>query len=322
MESDIHLYKDIISIHALRGEGDLWQVQQYPQQWHFNPRPPWGGRQRAAQTVRASSINFNPRPPWGGRLYLLKSPPKDKHFNPRPPWGGRRYPVSPRILSRYFNPRPPWGGRQSQQLPRAGKAVISIHALRGEGDPRADKRAKSRKGFQSTPSVGRATIPAEAAFLRYSTFQSTPSVGRATWFLPYLSPLSHISIHALRGEGDWSARIFAPKRRISIHALRGEGDKHRPFRQRRHRTFQSTPSVGRATQLPLIAVVNSIISIHALRGEGDAYFKRLLQVNQNFNPRPPWGGRPTRPPPPNFATRYFNPRPPWGGRPSLTAISR
>ena len=56
-------------------------------------------------------------------------------------------------------------------------------------------------------------------------FQSTPSVGRATVHGNSMYPLYHISIHALRGEGD-SGWMVEPA---------GIG------------TFQSTPSVGRAT---------------------------------------------------------------------------
>ena len=33
-----------ISIHALRGEGDITPLAIFPRMWHFNPRPPWGGR--------------------------------------------------------------------------------------------------------------------------------------------------------------------------------------------------------------------------------------------------------------------------------------
>ena len=35
---------EIISIRALRGEGDLPIVKRKEQRKHFNPRPPWGGR--------------------------------------------------------------------------------------------------------------------------------------------------------------------------------------------------------------------------------------------------------------------------------------
>ena len=56
-------------------------------------------------------------------------------------------------------------------------------------------------------------------------FQSTPSVGRATEAAQTADKFLHISIHALRGEGDCAQvmknQLFI---RISIHALRGEGD--------------------------------------------------------------------------------------------------
>ena len=56
-------------------------------------------------------------------------------------------------------------------------------------------------------------------------FQSTPSVGRATKAVPKEQLAPKISIHALRGEGD-----FRPLDAGSSFLL-----------------FQSTPSVGRAT---------------------------------------------------------------------------
>ena len=34
-----------------------------------------------------------------------------------------------------------------------------------------------------------------------------------------------------------------------------------------------------------------IISIHALRGEGDGFSTAIELDDNNFNPRPPWGGR-------------------------------
>ena len=33
-----------------------------------------------------------------------------------------------------FNPRPPWGGRHNADKATTGTRIISIHALRGEGD--------------------------------------------------------------------------------------------------------------------------------------------------------------------------------------------
>ena len=56
---------------------------------------------------------------------------------------------------------------------------------------------------------------------------------------------------------------------ISIHALREEGDKCAPACLQIVRRFQSTPSARRAT--PLIRLYNpdNKISIHALREESD-----------------------------------------------------
>ena len=128
--------------------------------------------------------------------------------------------------------------------------LISIHALREEGDTWADTGpGSSGIKFLSTPSARRATRPAQKAADRPR----------------------EISIHALREEGDVlrlrgqapTGGHFYPRpprggrpagrdmtedeTRISIHALREEGD-----------TTMSTNLLHR------------LISIHALREEGDA----------------------------------------------------
>ena len=77
--------------------------------------------------------------------------------------------------------------------------------------------------------------------------------------------------------------------------------------------FQSTPSVGRATEQHRQKYRRRNISIHALRGEGDRhvcplYLQQHISIHalrgegdntwpcrkrhyHDFNPRPPWGGR-------------------------------
>ena len=145
-------------------------------------------------------------------------------------------------------------------------------------------------------------------------FQSTPSVGRATSSRCRNRRNGGISIHALRGEGDVKETGTIMLICISIHALRGEGDLGVPFGWVHAETFQSTPSVGRATNLrstwclrsfafqstPSVgrATPNSrdsfcsfCISIHALRGEGDHLMFNPVSKANYFNPRPPWGGR-------------------------------
>src|SRR5699024_3676310 len=105
---------------------------------------------------------------------------------------------------------------------------ISIHALRGEGDPPYDVGDLWAEEFLSTPSVGRATY------------------GNQHHFLPI-----RISIHALRGEGDADRRSPARNYKISIHALRGEVDSAQPPQLVKGSKFLSTPSVGRATMFPV-----------------------------------------------------------------------
>ena len=147
-------------------------------------------------------------------------------------------------------------------------------------------------------------------------FQSTPSVGRATNGSTFEPPL----FHDFNPRPPWGGRRFT--------TLAKTWDL----------SFQSTPSVGRATpDLSAIALPSSDISIHALRGEGDNRPDRQhTNAQVYFNPRPPWGGRPTK----NTNERanntisihalrgegdtvalqnplqdfHFNPRPPWGGR--------
>ena len=58
----------VISIHALREEGDLkLQYLILLLGLNFNPRPPRGGRPYGVHP-NAEWSNFNPRPPRGGRL--------------------------------------------------------------------------------------------------------------------------------------------------------------------------------------------------------------------------------------------------------------
>ena len=58
------------------------------------------------------------------------------------------------------------------------------------------------------------------------------------------------------------------------------------------KSFQSTPSVWRATSLALATLAAMLISIHALRVEGDVLDVLHKVVILHFNPRPPCGGRP------------------------------
>ncbi len=161
--------------------------------------------------------------------------------------------------------------------------VISIHALREEGDQQAAPVVSTADKFLSTPSARRATIPSR---------QGLQGQG--------------ISIHALREEGDAAVNDLLQRHNISIHALREEGD---PFRHRSERVkedfyprpprggrrdaqgavdldavFLSTPSARRATHSPQC-------------GSG---------CKRYFYPRPPRGGRPSPLAPRSTLTRFLS----------------
>ena len=194
--------------------------------------------------------------------------------------------------------------------------------------------------FQSTPSVGRATNgstfepPLFHDFnprppwggRRFTTlaktwdlsFQSPPSGGRATPDLSAIAlPSSDISIHALRGEGDarrsyhgndnynfnprppWGGRLlgFFMRTRLKIFQSTpsvGRATQNKIIASFTRPKFQSTPSVGRATKRKQPNQSSTDISIHALRGEGDCPDWQHTDPQIYFNPRPPWGGRHSR----------------------------
>ena len=80
----------IISIHALRGEGDVSRVCHICQLRNFNPRPPWGGRP-VLQTFNHPQVKISIHALRGEGDHVLTLKLRDViYFNPRPPWGGRR----------------------------------------------------------------------------------------------------------------------------------------------------------------------------------------------------------------------------------------
>ena len=60
-------------------------------------------------------------------------------------------------IIRYFYPRPPRGGRRLVRGRQHRGKLISIHALREEGDPSPRFARGGAQGFLSTPSARRAT---------------------------------------------------------------------------------------------------------------------------------------------------------------------
>ena len=107
---------------------------------------------------------------------------------------------------------------------RISDVLISIHALREEGDLKWSCRETKLSHFNPRPPRGgrRRQLPPQ---ILHKKFQSTPSARRATHTDAALDFALNISIHALREEGDAAAQC------------------RWPYNMR----FQSTPSARRAT---------------------------------------------------------------------------
>ena len=281
----------MISIHAPRGGSDRTASHTRRPLSDFNPRSPWGER-RAWAVISASAFTFQSTLPVGGATFSPSSctralsisihaprggsdpcwphrSPPATHFNPRSPWGERLVPLHiPGALFQFQSTLPVGGATQSTQpvasqyaqfqstLPVGG---ATVHALGYTLDDLISIHAP-RGGSDDAPQV----VP-----FNRKVFQSTLPVGGATWYVadalaPYL-----ISIHAPRGGSDVNQVVQQSATQISIHAPRGGSDYSRMWADR-----------------------CMMISIHAPRGGSDMEETIRQLMNQDFNPRSPWGERP------------------------------
>ena len=216
-----------ISIHALREEGDKILAINPHTVKHFYPRPPRGGRPLHPDVYAECSSNFYPRPPRGGRPISAYSRSHPEYFYPRPPRGGRHgtmpasvyrftflstpsarrattAPCQRRCIASHFYPRPPRGGRLHGLKCGQQKTVISIHALREEGDccQAIPSRSPPIISIHALREEGDSIfIPVRCSHSYF--YPRPPRGGRLSKDFPRSSP-KLISIHALREEGDQS----------------------------------------------------------------------------------------------------------------------
>ena len=124
-----------ISIHALREEGDISSPAALPQGRYFYPRPPRGGRPGQKRPSTAHQLPFLSTPS-ARRATTTTSHPVSlrRYFYPRPPRGGRLFSQCSHSRRHDFYPRPPRGGRRQSGCSDKPDRHISIHALREEGD--------------------------------------------------------------------------------------------------------------------------------------------------------------------------------------------
>ena len=214
----------IISIHALREEGDATPhgVSGAPQ--YFYPRPPRGGRPASRSSSTRTSTFLSTPSARRATFFIFRSP----------------FPLQ------YFYPRPPRGGR--------------------------------------LPSISRPR--------RCVVFLSTPSARRATAsVMSYTHNANHISIHALREEGDFSHDVFDVAF-IYFYPRPPRGGRLVRFAEiTRTLKFLSTPSARRATPAKDIQS-NGKDNFYPRPPRGGRHkTERGLDNTHNFYPRPPRGGR-------------------------------
>ena len=168
---------------------------------------------------------------------------------------------------------------------------VSIHAFRGEGDPRLADFAAAAGSFNPRLPGGRRLYRVLFVSIKLR-FQSTPSGGKATRRPDIQRRPLTVSIHAFRGEGD-SGHTCSPRptfrfnprlpggRRPSSPSGCAERSCFNPRLPGGRRLgcgsatsprlmwFQSTPSGGKATVGDDNIPRDLGVSIHAFRGEGD-----------------------------------------------------
>ena len=251
----------VISIHALREEGDGNSCFRFQPHFHFYPRPPRGGRHRQnAEKMLCSNISIHALREEGdqGPPVIGKMPKISIHALREE---GDAIDAATLTLRAHFYPRPPRGGRPLY-LPWQGEPLcISIHALREEGDPYMPEVFHDVMKFLSTPSARRAT---------------DRRGGRPGYFRDFYP-------RPPRGGRPLSACCFRGSLGISIHALREEGDTAATRDSRCWCRFLSTPSARRATSTLRRMQDRRKISIHALREEGDLACAVLRDGNAHIS---------------------------------------
>ena len=166
-----------ISIHALREEGDGAGVSVFLIPWLFLSTP---SARRATTTPATSApmaLYFYPRPPRGGRRLravnksgdpsFLSTPsarratrgmrrglPDLRNFYPRPPRGGRRDINGAKLPTLLFLSTPSARRATFWLLLQRFDGIISIHALREEGDTRHSRHRTGNTNFYPRPPRG------------------------------------------------------------------------------------------------------------------------------------------------------------------------
>ncbi len=232
------------------------------------------------QVLTGTTSHFYPRPPRGGRRFIFHSEVCIWKFLSTPSARRATLPLIPSPLDDVISIHALREEGDLCTFQILGSLCISIHALREEGDDRWGMAMVLASTFLSTPSARRATASSNLAG-RIEGFLSTPSARRATTVLADFIQLGHefLSTPSARRatvHAEGCSRLF----QISIHALREEGDWSAGRSRHRLWNFYPRPPRGGRLRSGTIIFRPDKISIHALREEGDICF--LIYAIQGF----------------------------------------
>ena len=259
----------LISIHALREEGDTSAVTGTVIPSDFYPRPPRGGRlSHPSRFLFYRFISIHALREEGDHfVHHLHHHPAD--FYPRPPRGGRPIFARPAIMFVTFLSTPSAWRATTYDVICQCFSQISIHALSEQGDYEVYSSAAADMIFLSTPSARRATFAWARAAKKRERFLSTPSARRATsGRCPRLRQDRYFYPRPPRG-GRRPEPL--PTRRSGYFYPRPpRGGRHASRRHRQHRAnfYPRPPRGGRQGGVDGLSN-GRLISIHALREEGD-----------------------------------------------------
>ena len=219
---------------------------------YYTYRPFRHGRQQDQKHISSRQHCRNPRPPRGGRLkppvllhvlFLFLSTPSARRATIRA--------IKARLLILNFYPRPPRGGRQFVDL---GIEVIlgflSTPSARRATYPTFPHTCRTIR-FLSTPSARRATVAVSVLYLLRQDFYPRPPRGGRLPMTLICPPLGYFYPRPPRGGRPVSASAADSQTdHISIHALREEGDSSLTLALKSSLDFYPRPPRGGRRILP------------------------------------------------------------------------
>ena len=191
--------------------------------------------------------------------------------------------------------------------------MISIHALREEGDAFNNSIFTNNLKFLSTPSARRATHKRPDRREPHGDFYPRPPRGgRQPSQVGGTEVILFLSTPSARRATPSARKRATPKKFLSTPSARRATSGRIAEHHAPGNFYPRPPRGGRPSNFRY-ACPFLLISIHALREEGDRNHGDDAAALRDFYPRPPRGGRPGSR---YVCMRYLNfyPRPPRGGR--------